>query len=211
VGSVPVELSAAGADLAVGCTYKYVNGGPGSPAFLYVRRELQEDLRQPIWGWFGQREMFAMGPAYDPEPDVRRFMAGTPPILGVYAVEEGARLLAEAGMDRVRAKGTALTSYLIDLADAWLTPLGFSVATPRDPARRGAHVSLQHEQAWPICQAYIDRSRVIPDFRSPDRLRLGPAPLTTRFVDVWEGLLRLRTLVENGEYESYATVHSRVT
>jgi kynureninase len=211
VGSVPVELSAAGADLAVGCTYKYVNGGPGSPAFLYVRRELQQDLRQPIWGWFGQRDMFAMGPAYDPQPDVRRFMAGTPPILGVYAVEEGARLLAEAGMDRVRAKGTALTSYLIDLADAWLTPLGFSVATPRDPARRGAHVSLRHEQAWPICQAYIDRSRVIPDFRSPDRLRLGPAPLTTRFVDVWEGLLRLRTLVENGEYESYATVHSRVT
>jgi kynureninase len=114
-------------------------------------------------------------------------------------------------MHRVRAKGMALTSYLIDLADAWLTPLGFSVATPRDPARRGAHVSLQHEHAWPICQAYIDKGRVIPDFRSPDRLRLGPAPLTTHFVDIWEGLLRLRTLVESGDYESYATAHTRVT
>ena len=210
-GSVPVELSATGADLAVGCTYKYLNAGPGSPAFLYVRRDLHEALRQPIWGWFGQRDMFAMGPAYDPEPDIRRFMAGTPPILGVYAVQEGTRLLAEAGMHRVRAKGTALTSYLIDLADAWLTPLGFSVATPRDPERRGAHVSLRHEQAWPICEAYIDRARVIPDFRSPDRLRLGPAPLTTRFIDVWEALSRLRALVENGEYKSYATARSRVT
>ena len=210
-GSVPVELSAAAADLAVGCTYKYINAGPGAPAFLYVRGDLQEPLRQPIWGWFGQRDMFAMGPAYDPEPDIRRFTTGTPSVLGVYAVEQGARLIAEAGMHRVRAKGIALTSYLIDLADTWLAPLGFAVATPRDPARRGAHVSLRHEQAWPICQAYIERGRAIPDFREPDRLRLGLAPLTTRFVDVWEGVSRLRTLVADREHEHYPPAPSRVT
>jgi kynureninase len=211
VGSVPVELAEADADLAVGCTYKYVNAGPGAPAFLYVRRDLQEALRQPIWGWFGQRDMFAMGPTYDPQPDIRRFTTGTPSILGLYAVEQGARLLAEAGMHRVRTKGVALTSYLVDLADAWLAPLRFSVATPRDPSRRGAQVSLQHQQAWQICQAYIEKARVIPDFRAPDRLRLGLAPLTTRFVDVWEGLARLRALVERGEHESYPAVPSRVT
>ncbi len=211
VGSVPVELAAAGADLAVGCTYKYVNAGPGAPAFLYVRRDLQDALRQPIWGWFGQRDMFAMGPAYDPEPGIRRFTTGTPSILGVYAVQQGAELLAEAGMYRVRAKGIALTSYLIDLADAWLAPLGFSVATPRDPERRGAQVSLRHDQAWQICQAYIEKARVIPDFRGPDRLRLGLSPLTTSFVDVWDGLSRLRALVENGDHQSYPASASRVT
>jgi kynureninase len=194
VGTVPVDLDAAGTDLAVGCTYKYLNGGPGAPAFLYVRREHQAALRQPIWGWFGQRDQFGMGPAYDPVADVTRFQVGTPPVLGIAVAEQGARLLAEAGIDRLHAKGMALTGLLVDLADAWLAPLGFRVASPRDPARRGGHVALAHPAAAQLCDALATKADVIVDFRAPDRLRFGLAPITTRFVDVWDALDRLRLL-----------------
>jgi kynureninase len=194
VGAVPVELDAAGADLAVGCTYKYLNAGPGAPAFLYVRRDLQPVLRQPIWGWFGQTDQFAMGPAYDPVPDVTRFLVGTPAVLGLALVEEGVRLLAEARIDRLRAKAMALTSLAVDLTDAWLTPLGFGLASPRDPAARGSHVSLSHPDAARLYRDLVDSAHVVPDFRAPDRIRLGLAPLTTRYVDVWDALGRLRRI-----------------
>jgi kynureninase len=207
-GSVPVRLDATGADLAVGCTYKYLNGGPGSPAFLYVREDLQALLRQPIWGWFGQRNQFAMGPAYDPVPGIDRFLAGTSAVLGLAAVEEGARLLAEAGIDRLRAKGQELTGYMIELAKAWLP--GFDLATPPDPARRGSHVSLRHPDAWRFTQALIE-AKVIPDYRTPDRLRLGPAPINTSFTDVWDGLDRLRRIVADRTYERFSSEPSRVT
>jgi kynureninase len=210
VGAVPAELHAAGADLAVGCTYKYLNGGPGAPAFLYVRRELQEQLRQPIWGWFGQRDQFAMGTAYDPADGVDRFAVGTPPVLAMAAVEVGARLTAEAGVDRLAAKGQALTELVVALADEWLGGPGVTVASPRTAARRGSHVSLAHPQAWQLTQALIDRG-VVPDFRTPDRLRLGPAPLYTRFVDVWDAMDRLRSVLAEGAHESYPTERSRVT
>src|SRR3954465_8081657 len=209
-GAVPVELAAAGADLAVGCTYKYLNGGPGSPAFLYVRRELQERLRQPIWGWFGQRGQFAMGPAYDPADGVDRFAVGTPPVLAMAAVEVGARLAAEAGIDRLAAKGRALTELVVALADAWLAGHGVTVASPRDADRRGAHVSLAHPQAWQLTQALIDRG-VVPDFRTPDRLRLGPAPLYTRFAAVWDAMDRLRSVLSDRAHEGYPTERARVT
>jgi kynureninase len=209
-GSVPVGLADAGADLAVGCTYKYLNGGPGAPAYLYVRADLAEQLRQPIWGWFGQRDQFAMGGRYDPAAGIDRFAVGTPPVLGAYAVAEGAALVAEAGIDRLRAKAMALTAYLIDLAGQWLDPLGFRVASPRQAARRGAHVSLHHPQAWQVCQALAERG-VVADYRTPDRLRLGPAPLYTRFVDVCEALDRLRRLVAAGAHEDYPTEPARVT
>ncbi|RFU19880.1 kynureninase [Geodermatophilus marinus] len=209
-GAVPVELAAAGADLAVGCSYKYLNGGPGAPAFLYVRRELQESLRQPIWGWFGQRDQFAMGPAYDPVPGIERFAVGTPPVLGLAPVEVGVRLVAEAGVDRLAAKGRKLGELAIALADAWLAPHGVAVASPRDPARRGGHVTLAHPQAWQLTQALVDRG-VVPDFRTPDRVRLGPAPLYTRFVDVWDAVDRLREVLATGAHESYPTERSRVT
>jgi kynureninase len=207
-GSVPVPLTASGADLAVGCTYKYLNGGPGAPAFLYVREELQAALRQPIWGWFGQADQFAMGPEYDPVPGIERFCVGTPPVLGTYAVAEGARIVAEAGIGPLRAKAVAMTSYLVDLADAVLT--GFTVASPRDPARRGAHVSLRHRQAWQLCQALVARG-VVPDFRAPDRLRIGPAPLYTRYADVWDGVDALRRIAESGEHLGYPAERARVT
>ena len=194
VGSYPVELDASDADLAVGCTYKYVNGGPGAPAFLYVRDRLQGELRQPIWGWFGQRDQFEMGPAYDPEPGIAQFLVGTPPVLGLAAVDAGVALLAEAGIDRLRAKGIALTTYLVDLHDAVLAPLGCSIGSPRDASVRGSHVSVRHPDARALCAAMIERG-VIPDFRTPDRIRFGPAPITTRFVDVWDALDCLRDLL----------------
>jgi kynureninase len=196
-GSVPVQLDACDADLAVGCTYKYLNAGPGAPAFLYVRRDLQDRLRQPVWGWFGQRDLLAMGPEYDPVPGIGRFTTGTPQVAGIAAVEEGARLLAEAGIDRLRDKGVRLTEYLITLADKWLAPLGCSLASPRDPARRGSHVTLHHRQAQRIYQALAARG-VITDYRSPDRIRYGLAPMTTRFTDVWDAMAETRRILEDG-------------
>jgi kynureninase len=210
-GAVPVELDAGGTDLAVGCTYKYLNAGPGAPAFLYVRREHQARLRQPIWGWFGQRDQFAMGQGYDPAPDLSRFLVGTPFVPGIALVEEGVAVLAEAGIERLRAKGVALTELVVELHDAWLAPLGFTLASPRDASLRGAHVSLAHPDAYRVCQALIRSARVIPDFRPPDRIRLGPAPLTTRFVDVWDAMERLRRLVEEGLHQRVDPVRARVT
>jgi kynureninase len=193
-GSVPAELDACGADLAVGCTYKYLSGGPGAPAFLYVSRALQDELRQPIWGWFGQRDQFAMGQGYDPVPGIGHFLAGTPNVIAVAAVEESARLIASAGMDRIRDKGVRLTSYLVTLADAWLAPLGVRLASPRDPARRGSHVTLTHPRAQQLV-ADLAKLNIIADYRTPDRIRLGLAPLTTRFTDVWDALGRTRQLL----------------
>ena len=210
VGSVPVELAAAGADLAVGCTYKYLNGGPGSPAFLYVRRELQDELRSPIRGWFGHRDQFAMGPAYEPAAGIERFGVGTPPVLASAAVEVGARLVAEAGIGRLAEKGSALTDLAIALGDEWLAPHGVVLASPREAARRGSHVTFSHPAAWQLTQALID-SGVVPDFRTPDRVRLGPAPLYTRFVDVWDGMDRFRALLEDASFERYPAERARVT
>jgi kynureninase len=210
-GAVPVTLDAWDVDLAVGCTYKYLNAGPGAPAFLYVRADLQGELRQPIWGWFGQREQFAMGAGYDPLPGVERFQVGTPSIPGTVLVDEGVALLAEAGIDRIRTKSVALTSLLVDLVDAWLTPLGFMLSSPRDPARRGSHVSIAHPDGYRICRALIEQGRVVPDFRAPDRIRCGLSPLTTRFVDVWDAMDRLRSLVEAGAHLAYGTERGAVT
>jgi kynureninase len=210
VGAVPVELDASGADLAIGCTYKYVNAGPGAPAFLYVRDGLQDQLRQPIWGWFGQRDQFAMGPGYNPAPGIDAYLTGTPQIVGTVGVEEGARLLGEAGMTRLRAKGTELTRYLIALADELLAPLGFAIASPRNDARRGAHVTLRHDDAWQISQALI-RENVIGDYRTPDRIRLGPAPITSRFVDVWTAIDTLRQIAADKSYADIPSEQARVT
>ncbi len=210
VGAVPVDLAAAGADLAVGCTYKYLNAGPGAPAFLYVRRDLQEQLRSPIQGWFGQRDQFDMGPVYEPAPGVERFGVGTPPVLAMAAVEVGVRLTAEAGIDRLAAKGRAMGELTAALGDAWLVPQGVALASPRESHRRGSHVTFAHPQAWQLTQALIDRG-VVPDFRTPDRVRLGPAPLYTRFVDVWDGMARFRQVLSAGAQAAYPAERARVT
>ena len=210
VGAVPVPLRAAGVDLAVGCTYKYLNGGPGAPAFLYVRRELQPVLRQPITGWFGQAGQFDMDSRYDPAAGIDRFLVGTPPILSAYGALAGARVAAEAGIEPVRAKGMALTSYAVALHDAWLADHGCRLASPREPERRGAHITLYHPQAWQLCQAWQDAG-VLPDFRTPDRLRIGLAPLYTRFTDVYEAFRRLREILAAGAQRRYPTARARVT
>jgi kynureninase len=210
-GSVPIELDASGTDFAVGCTYKYLNGGPGSPAFLYVNASLIDDVRQPIWGWYGQRDQFAMGQGYDPVPSATRFLVGTPQVVGVSLVDAGAQVLAEAGIKPLRDKGVALTEFAIELFDAWLAPLGFSLGSPRDSAVRGSHVSVRHPEAYRICRALIEEHDVIPDFRAPDRVRLGMAPATTRFVDVWDAFDAMRRIVETKAYEQIDPTRTDVT
>jgi len=197
-GAVPIGLDQAGADLAVGCTYKYLNGGPGSPAFLYVRRDLQTQLRQPVWGWFGQRDQFAMGPRYEPETGMARFLAGTPPVLGLLAVDAAAAVVEAAGIPALWAKSQQLTATLVDLVRSRLEPLGATLASPSDPARRGAHVSVAHPRAWPWCRALTERRLVVGDFRPPDVIRLGPAPLYTRYVDVFDAVERMASVLEAG-------------
>ncbi len=210
-GVVPMRLADWGVELAVGCTYKYLNAGPGSPAYLYVARELQPRLRSPIWGWFAQRGQFEMGHPFDPADGIDAFLAGTPPLIGLEAVDEGAALAAEAGIEAAREKSIALTGLIVALHDVWLAPLGFSLGSPRAASRRGSHVSLRHADAWRICRALIELADVIPDFRAPDSIRLGVPPLYTRFVDVWDALDRLRELVERGDHERIAPDTTRVT
>jgi kynureninase len=210
-GAVPVDLDASQADLAVGCTYKYLNGGPGAPAFVYVRGAHQAHLRQPIWGWFGQRNQFAMGPSYDPAPGMGSWLSGTPPVLGLVAVAEGVEGVAAAGIGPLRERSLALTELIVTLVDRWLSPLGATLASPRDPERRGGHVAVRHPEAWRLRQALIERYAVIPDFRAPDVVRLGPAPLYTRFVEVWDALDRFRQALDSGAWASYPATPGRVT
>jgi kynureninase len=192
-GSVPVRLGEHGVDLAVGCTYKYLNGGPGAPAYLYIRADLQAALRNPIQGWFGQAEQFEMGQGFRPRPGIGGWLTGTPGVLGLAAAEEGIRVSVEAGIEAIRAKGIALTEYAIALHDAWLAPLGFELGSPRAAERRGSHVSMRRADARDLTRRLIGAG-VIPDFRAPDSIRLGLSPLTTSFADVARGLTILAEL-----------------
>ncbi len=188
-GALSVGLNAAGAQLAVGCTYKYLNAGPGAPAFLYVAQELQSQLRSPIWGWFAQRDQFDMERDYDPQPGIERFLAGTPPVIAVAAAEEGARVTAEAGVEALRAKSVAQLELLVECL-----PGGVELASPRDPHSRGSHVALRHPDAAALNARLLDAG-VIGDFRTPDVIRLAVAPLYTRYVDVWDAMDRLRAVI----------------
>jgi kynureninase len=194
VGAVPIALDDCDVDLAVGCTYKYVNAGPGAPAFLYVSARLRDVLRQPIWGWFSQRDQFAMGPDYRPAEGMAKFMTGTPNILGTASVEESARLLAEVGIDRIRDKSILLTEFLKELADEWLAPLGCELATPRDPHKRGGHLTFTHADAEAIVLD-LAKANIVADYRTPGRFRFGLSPLTTRFTDVHNAAAATRDLL----------------
>jgi kynureninase len=204
-------LDEAAVDLAVGCTYKYLGAGPGAPAFLYVRRDLADQLRNPIQGWFGQRDQFAMGPQYRPVAGVGRFLTGTPSVLDLAAIEAAVAVLDEAGIAAVRAKSVALTAHAAAAAESELSSLGFELATPREADRRGGHIALRHPDAWRICRALLEHAAVVPDFREPDILRLGMPPLTTTFNDVAEAVVRTRRVVENGLQLGYDRERSRVT
>ncbi|MFN3979727.1 MAG: kynureninase [Caldilinea sp.] len=211
VGSVPVELNAAHADLAIGCTYKYVNGGPGAPAFLYVRRDLQPLLRNPISGWMGQHNPFDFTLNYVAEPGLRHFLTGTPAVLSLALVEPGVDLLLEAGMNALRAKSVQQSEYLIALWEEMLAPLGYVLKSPRQAERRGSHVSLGHVEGWRINQALIRNLNVLPDFRAPDNIRLGIAPIYTTFADVSMAVERMRRAVEERIYTHYSDQRAAVT
>ncbi|HET7089461.1 MAG TPA: kynureninase [Anaerolineae bacterium] len=211
VGAMPITLDEAGVDLAVGCTYKYVNGGPGAPAFLYVRSDLQESLLNPIWGWFGQKGQFDLKLDYEPNPGIARFLVGTPAMLSLAAIEPGIDLLLEAGLDRLRAKSVKQTEYLIGLWETLLQPLGFSLNSPRDPERRGSHVSIGHPDALRIDRALIEEMNVLPDFRYPDNIRLGIAPIYTSFAEIHEAVMRICRVMSERLYEKYSTERPEVT
>lgn len=199
-GAVPVDLNAAGADLAVGCGYKYLNGGPGAPAFLFVAECWQDQARQPITGWLGDAEPFAFRAAYQPAAGIRRFLAGTPPILSLKALEAGVDLLLEIDPQALRDKSVALTDAFIRLVEARCPGVGLELASPRAAAERGAQVAFHHPNGYPIIQALIAR-RVIGDFRAPDLLRFGLAPLYVRFVDVWDAVDALRQVMAECAWE----------
>lgn len=209
-GAVPIDLQAAGVDLAVGCTYKYLNGGPGAPAFLYVRRALQGALHQPIRGWFGHADQFAFSDSWRPASGIERFLTGTPPILSVAAAAPGIEMVAEAGIEAIRAKSVQATSFLVDLYDESLAPLGVGLGTPRDPARRGSHVAFEHPAGLAISRWLRAERRVVTDFRAPATIRLAVAPLSTRYVELWDAVEALAEAVA-GEHRGDATPTGTVT
>lgn len=210
-GSIQCDLTGANADLAVGCTYKYLNGGPGAPAFLYVRQELQDKLTNPLAGWMGQANMFNFGLTYEPTPGLQHFLTGTPPVLSTLAIEPGVDLLLAAGMDRIRTKSVQQTEYLIALWEQELAPLDFALNSPRDRQWRGSHISLGHEEAWRIDQALIHNLKVLPDFRKPDNIRLGITPLYTSFEDIYQAVMRMKQVVTEKLYLRYAQTGTKVT
>ncbi|GAB4491826.1 MAG: kynureninase [Anaerolineales bacterium] len=210
-GVVPIELDAWDVDFAIGCTYKYLNGGPGAPAFLYINRQLQPEAISPIWGWFGQTRPFDFSLDYTPAPGIARFLAGTPPILSLLAVEPGVELTLQAGIPAIRQKSVELTEYFIGLSDELLSRHGFTLGSPREPNRRGGHVSLRHPAGYRINRALIEEMSVIPDFREPDNIRFGFAPLYTRFEDVWETVERLQRVMIENRFEKYPDVKPAVT
>lgn len=211
VGALPIDFTGANVDLAIGCTYKYLNGGPGSPAFLYVRSELQDTLQNPITAWWGHAEPFAFDLRFEPVAGIRRYHTGTMPILSLAATEAGIRDVIDAGIEAIRAKSIALSQYSIDQLDNHLRPLGFDLGSPADAAFRGSHVSLAHKHAWPITRALIDIGNVIPDFRVPDNIRLGLSPLYTSFIDVHTAVQRLKKITETRSYEQFIGDHKPVT
>jgi len=210
-GAVICDLNGANADLAIGCSYKYLNGGPGAPAFLYVRQALQEQLANPIPGWMGQANLFDFTLAYEPAPGLQHFLTGTPPLLSTLAIEPGVDMLLEAGMERVRAKSIQQTDYLVALWKQSLAPLGFALNSPRDAAQRGSHISLGHADAWRIDQALIHEQQVLPDFRKPDNIRLGITPLYTSFEDIYHTVMRTRQVVIAQTYRHYTQQGAKVT
>ena len=200
VGVVPIDLDGAGADFAVGCGYKFLNGGPGAPAFVYVAQRHLDVVAQPLSGWLGHAEPFAFSSVYVPVDGIGRFACGTPPILSLTALERGIDLALRVDMDAVRAKSLALTDLLIELVNARCGAHPLTVITPRERERRGSQVSLCHEHAYEVCQALISRG-VIGDFRAPDILRLGVAPLYLRYVDMWHAVATLAEVLDTREWD----------
>jgi kynureninase len=211
VGAIELNLDANGVDLCVGCTYKYGNSGPGSPAWLYVSKKIQKELQVPIQGWFAQDAQFEMGPVFERAQNIRGFQIASPSLIGIRCVQTAFSMIKEAGIDAIAHKAAVGTQMMIDLYDAWLAPLGFVLNTSRDPKERGGHISLVHPDAARICVAMREISNVIPDYRTPNSIRLAISPLPTSFVEVWDGFARTRDLVTSGQYKTIKEGGSRVT
>ena len=215
VGAVPINLNESNVDLAVGCTYKYLNGGPGAPAFLYVRKDLQQKLDSPIWGWFADTRPFDFSMQFVPAPDLRKFLVGTPPILSMVGVEHGVDLILEAGMNQIREKSSKLSEYFISAWSKELKPLGFRNESPADVNRRGSHVALSHKNSDRIIKALmdpdIDGRKIVPDFRAPDHIRFGFAPLYTTFEELFYTIQKLKKIVQDELYLGYRKEMDGVT
>ena len=211
VGAIELNLDANGVDLCVGCTYKYGNSGPGSPAWLYVSKKIQKELQVPIQGWFAQDAQFEMGPVFERAQNIRGFQIASPSLIGIRCVQTAFSMIKEAGIDAIAQKAAVGTQMMIDLYDAWLAPLGFVLNTSRDPKERGGHISVVHPDAAQICVAMREISNVIPDYRTPNSIRLAISPLPTSFVEVWDGFARMRDLVASGQYKIIKEGGSRVT
>jgi len=215
VGAVPVSLNRANVDLAVGCTYKYLNGGPGSPAFLYVKRDLQEKLVNPIQGWFGEQNPFEFKLHYRESKGIRKFLTGTPPVISISGLEPSLDMVLEAGIGSLRQKSVSQGDYLISLAQDWLLSHGFRIGSPELSEKRGSHVALKHAEGYRICKALTDPGKggcvVLPDFREPNNIRLGITPLYTSYEDIFRTMEQLREIMEKKTYELYPLTRSQVT
>ena len=215
VGALPISLKKANADLAVGCTYKYLNGGPGSPAFLYVRKDLQEKMINPIQGWFGEKNPFDFKLNYRSPEGIRKYLTGTPPVISVSGLEPALDMVLEAGIGAIRKKSVAQGDYLIQLAEKWLYKAGFRLGSPEFNEKRGSHISLKHAEAYRICKALLDpevgENVVVPDFREPNNIRFGITPLYTSHEEIFKAVKKLRLIMELNIYERYPKARTAVT
>ena len=202
VGAVDMQFDRDGVDLAVGCTYKYGNSGPGSPAWLYVSKRIQSELEMPIQGWFAQRNQFLMGSKFDQIEGMRGFQIASPSIIGLLCNDEGFGMIEDATIAQINAKASKGTDMMIELFDQWLVPLGFELVTPRDSKLRGGHISIYHPDAAQIARGLRDDMKVIPDYRAPNSIRVAISPLPTAYVEVFDGFERIRDYTKSGKYKA---------
>jgi kynureninase len=211
VGAIEMDFDKNGVDIAVGCTYKYGNSGPGAPAWLYVNKKVQAELQVPIQGWFSQGDQFAMGADFERAEGIRGFQIASPSLIGLRCIKSAFTMIEDAGIGAISEKAAIGTEMMIQLYDAWLAELGFTLLTSRNPQERGGHISLGHPDAARICVALREFANVIPDYRTPNSIRLAIAPLPTSYVEVWDGFARIRDLVASRQYEKIKETDSRVT
>jgi kynureninase len=211
VGAIEMNFDSNGVDIAVGCTYKYGNSGPGAPAWLYVNKKVQAELQVPIQGWFSQDDQFGMGPVFERAPGIRGFQIASPSLIGLRCIKSAFTMIEEAGIHRIAEKAAIGTEMMIKLHDEWLVDLGFTLLTSRDPNERGGHISIGHPEAANICVALRKFANVIPDYRTPNAIRLAIAPLPTSYLEVWDGFKRIRDLVAEGKHLTIKGSDSRVT
>ncbi len=210
-GALPINLNNSKVDLAVGCTYKYLNGGPGAPAFIYINNNIREEIKNHVNGWMGKDTMFDFALKYKPDPGIRQFLTGSVPVMSTSLIEPGVDMIIEAGIQSLRKKSVGQSEFLLELWEKELKDIGFSLESPRETFRRGSHVSLGHEEGWRIDQSLIHDMNVIPDFRSPNLLRLGITPLYTSYMDIFEAVRKIKLIVTNKIYLNYSEIIQGVT